>query len=133
MRRFVYAPDVEAYVQTNKGVLDLSEDIINGSVSLRLNGSSEFSLTLQNPHRKYLDTSLSPMDPIIIYLTRVKRMLVFSGYVDEAPIDQIYPEPVTITGSDTLKRLKYTYWNPQLPYVEQFLAKLGWTLDPQTG
>lgn len=133
MRRFVYAPDVEAYVQTNKGVLDLSEDIITGSVTLRINGSSEFSITLQNPHRKYLDTSLSPMDPIIIYLTRVKRMLVFSGYVDTAPIDQIYPEPVTITGSDTLKRLKYTYWNPQLPYVEQFLSKLGWVLDPQTG
>lgn len=133
MKRFVYSPDVEAYVQTKKGILDLTHDIIEGSITLRLNGVSSFELTLQNPHRKYLDTSLSSMDPIIIYLTRVKRMLAFSGYVDVAPIDQLYPEPVKITGSCTLKRLLYTYWNPQLPYVEQFLAKLGWTLDPQTG
>lgn len=133
MKRFVYAPDVEAYVQTKQGILDLSNDIIDGSITLRLNGVSSFSLTVQNPHRKYLDTSLSSMDPIVIYLTRVKRMLAFSGYVDVAPIDQLYPEPVTITGSCTLKRLLHTYWNPQLPYVEQFLAKLGWTLDPQTG
>lgn len=133
MKRFVYSPDVEAYVQTKKGILDLTHDIIEGSMTLRLNGVSSFSLTVQNPHRKYLDTSLSSMDPIIIYLSRVKRMLAFSGYVDVAPIDQLYPEPVTITGSCTLKRLLYTYWNPQLPYVEQFLYKLGWTLDPQTG
>lgn len=133
MKRFVYSPDIEAYVQTKKGILDLSEDIINGSMTLRLNGVSNFSLTLQNPHRKYLDTSLSSMDPIVIYLTRVKRMLAFSGYIDVAPVDQIFPEPVTITGSCTLKRLLYTYWNPQLPYVEQFLYTLGWTLDPLTG
>ena len=133
MKRFVYAPDVEAYIQTNKGVLDVSDDIINGSMTLRLNAVSSFSLTLQNPHRKYLDTSMMSMDPIIIYLTRVKRMLAFSGYIDSAPIDQLYPEPVTITGSCTLKRLLYTYWNPQLPYVEQFLYSMGWTLDPLTG
>src|SRR5690349_8453451 len=109
MKRFVYAPDVEAYIQTSKGILDVSDDIINGSITLKLNGVSNFTLTLQNPHRKYLDTSLMAMDPVVIYLTRVKRMLAFSGYVDEAPIDQLYPEPVTVTGSCTLKRLLYTY------------------------
>lgn len=133
MRRFVYSPDVEAYIQTSKGILDVSDDIINGSMTLMLNGASNFTLTLQNPHRKYLDTSLSSMDPIVIYLTRVKRMLAFSGYIDAAPVDQLYPEPVVITGSCTLKRLLHTYWNPQLPYVEQFLMTLGWSLDPQTG
>lgn len=131
-RRFVYAPDVEAFIQTSSGIIDVSDDIINGDMTLRLNAVSSFSLTLQNPHRKYLGV-IHSMDPIVIYLTRVKRMLAFSGYVDVAPIDQLYPEPVTITGSCTMKRLLHTYWNPALPYLEQFLYSMGWQLDPLSG
>lgn len=132
MKRFIYAPDVNAYIATSYGILDVSPDIINGSVTRRRDAASQATLVLQNPYRKYL-RKMKAMDRIVIYLTRVKPMLVFSGYLDSVPVDQLYPEPVTIKATCTLKRLLHTYWDPQLPYVTKFFADHGWTFDPLTG
>jgi uncharacterized protein (TIGR02594 family) len=144
MRRFVYAPDVNAYILTDSGLIDVSADIISGSVTRRINAVSNAQLTLQNPNRKYLrkqtvsgqkleeqgDLLFKPMDRIVIYLTRVKSIPVFSGYIDRAPYDQLYPGPVNITASCTLKRLMYTFWDPGLPFVMQWMAKYGWVWNP---
>src|SRR4051812_5279986 len=104
MKRFIYAPDVQAFIATEHQILDVSPDIISGSVTRRRDAASEAELVLQNPYRKYL-RRMKPMDRIVIYLTRVKPMLVFSGYLDSAPVDQLYPDTVTIRASCTLKRL----------------------------
>ena len=114
------------------GIADVSEDIISGSVTRRTNAASNAMLTLQNPRRKYL-RKFKPMDRIAIYLTRVKPMLVFTGYLDEVDIEQLYPAPITLTASCTLKRLLYTYWDPSLPYTQRFFQKHGWNWDIVTG
>jgi murein DD-endopeptidase MepM/ murein hydrolase activator NlpD len=134
MRRFAYAPDVNAYISTQEyGFIDVSADIISGDVTRRLNAVSNASLVIQNPNRKYLK-KIKPMDRIVIYLTRIhKPILVFSGYVDRAPFDQLFPGPVKITASCTLKRLLHTYWDPGLPFVQRWLSEYGWYYDPQSG
>jgi len=147
MRRFVYAPDVNAYILTDNGMIDVSADIISGSVTRRINAVSSAQLTLQNPNRKYLrkqtiqgqklqesgDLLFKPMDRIVIYLTRVKSIPVFSGYIDRAPYDQLYPGPVNITASCTLKRLQYTFWDTGLVFVQKWLMQYGWTPVQSTG
>jgi hypothetical protein len=137
MRRFVYAPDINAYVATDNGIIDLSQDVISGSVTRRVNAVSSAELVLQNPKRKYLkkgDPIIKPMDRIVIYLTRIyKPTLVFSGYIDRAPYDQLFPGPVKITASCTLKRLLHTYWDPGLPFVTRWLSQYGWMYDNATG
>jgi murein DD-endopeptidase MepM/ murein hydrolase activator NlpD len=134
MRRFVYAPDVNVYIASDDlGFIDLSPDVISGTVTRRVSAVSNASITVQNPYRKYLK-KIKPMDRIVIYLTRIhKPVLVFSGYVDRSPWDQLYPGPVTITASCTLKRLLYTYWDPGLPFVQKWLAQYGWFYDTSTG
>jgi hypothetical protein len=146
MRRFVYSPDVHAYIATeNHGVIDVSADIISGTVSRRLDAVSDASLTIQNPNRKYLRRPTNnsrtnwvplfkPMDRIVIYLTRIHQpMQVLAGYLDDVPYDQLYPGPVTLNASCTLKRLLYTYWDPGLQYAQGMLRKYGWELDLTTG
>lgn len=134
MRRFAYAPDANAYVATEDfGIIDLSPDIINGTVTRRVNAVSNAEITLQNPKSKYL-RKIKPMDRIVIYLTRIyKPTLVFSGYVDRAPYDQLFPGPVRITASCTLKRLLHTHWDPGLPFVQRWLSQYGWMYDTATG
>lgn len=132
MRRFVYSPSVTAYIKTDSGIVDVSPDIISGSVTRRVNAVSQAILELQNPYRKY-DKRFKPMDRIVIYLTRVKPMLVFSGYLDGATMDQLYPGPVSIRASCTLKRLLYTFWDPSLSYVQAFFQRHGWNFNVLTG
>lgn len=123
MRRLVYAPEVYAYVKSSTGrVYNLSNDIISGSVTRRLDAPSSASLMLQN-RNKYWNGRLLPMDRIIIYLKKTKPILVFSGYLDTVPYIQPYPGPITITATCTLKRLSFTYWDPTLPNVQLQMAK----------
>jgi hypothetical protein len=146
IRRFVYAPDVHAYIATeNHGVIDVSADIISGSVTRRLDAASDATLLIQNPNRKYLRKPTNnsrtnwiplfkPMDRIVIYLTRIHQpMQVFAGYLDDVPYDLLFPGPVTLNATCTLKRLLYTYWDPGLPSVQGMLKKYGWTYDFTTG
>lgn len=133
MRRFVYSPAVSAYISTEFGFIDVSDDIISGEVTRRINALSSAKLVLQNPNRKYLK-KIKPMDRIVIYLKRIHQpVLVFSGYIDRSPYDQLYPAPVTLTASCTLKRLLHTYWDPGLPFVTKWLGSYGWEYDTGTG
>jgi hypothetical protein len=52
------------------------------------------------------------MDRIIVFLQRINKIQVFTGYLDSAPFFDLYPTTTTISASCTLKRLMYTYWNP---------------------
>jgi cell wall-associated NlpC family hydrolase len=139
MRRFIYAPQVNVYINSSgKGTLDVSQDIINGSVHRVIDGVSTATITLQNPRSKYIGTLSHPifraMDQIVIFLTRwQKPMQVFAGYLDEVPYEQFIPGPVTLNASCTLKRLKYTWFDPSLIYVQKELQKYGWIYDPNSG
>lgn len=139
--RLVYAPTVTAYIQTGSGengeTVNISGDIISGSVTRRINAISSASITLQNRNMKY-NGMFQPMDKIVIYMKKVKPVLVFSGYLDSVPFLQAKPGPITITASCTLKLLEFTYFDPALPYVQTLMsayigagdAVAGW--DPLT-
>lgn len=122
MRRLVYAPEVTAYVRTETDTVNISNDIISGSITRRTDAPSSASLTLQN-RRMYYIGRFKPMDRIVIFLKKVKPILVFAGYLDEVPFLQPIPEPVTITASCSLKRLEFTYWDPGLPQVQLMMAQ----------
>ena len=137
MRRFVYVPKVEAYVrlESTGTVVDLTDDIVSGSVTRRLGAMSTASLTLQNKENKYTQRAqIRPMDRIIIRMARVGQpFVVFSGYVDESPYFQLYPGPVNLSASCPLKLLANTYFDPGLPYVSEFFAQFGWFYDVTSG
>lgn len=139
MQRLVYSPKAYAYVKTvNNGIVALSSDIVSGEVSRRVNQVSTASLTIRNDKRKWTTQGspvFRPMDPITIYLTRLPGypVQVFTGYLDQTPYYQLYPGTVTLTASCTLKRLLYTYWDPALPYVNEFMAQYGWIANRTTG
>ena len=140
MQRVVYAPEVFAYVYTSQGnYIDLTPDIISGTISRKVNQTSTATLLLQNtadpynpsnPNRVYMGGQIIPMDRIVIYLKRDKPVLVFSGYIDLAPYWQPYPRPVQIEASCTLKRLEFTYWDPGLAQIVGILNNIGFQMSP---
>jgi len=76
-----------------------------------------------------------PMDSITIWGSRFKNrpIQLFTGFLDSSPYLQLYPGAITLTGSCTLKRLLYTYWDPGLTAILGWLASYGWIPNPQTG
>lgn len=131
MQRLVYSPKVQAYVQTQEGILDISPFIVNGSVSRVVNEVSTAELTIRNPHKRFTkpgDPTFRPMDGITIFASRFKDRPVqlFTGYLDTTPYLQLFPGTCTIRASCTLKRLLYTYMDGGLPHTIDFFSKYGW-------
>lgn len=142
MKRLVYTPSIHAWVKTDTGVFDLSPYITDFNVDRRVNQTSYAEITFRNPKDKNgnfvfteaqgVDGSVRPMfhpmDPIIITLTRLKGrpVQVFTGYCDTTPYVQLQPGLARLTASCTIKRLLYTYWDPALPFVRDFMAQNGW-------
>lgn len=148
MDRLAYTPRLEIFIRNERSqrVIDVSDDIINGNVTLRLNAMSTATFTLQNKFGKYLtpDTKditkpqeryvFDPMDRIVIRMARVGTAFpIFSGYLDEVPYYQLYPGAVTFTASDALKLLQYTFFDPGLVYLTTYFASFGWIYDPTSG
>lgn len=157
MKRFTYTPQVKAFINITSGnpdtnpnygeTIDVSEDIISGQVIRNLNRPSSATLTLQNKNGKYLggysnnfnDSRSSgyiftPMDRITISMSRIgEPFQVFSGYLDTVPAFQLYPDSITLRASCTLKRLRYTYFDPGIPFFIQYFAQLGYSYDPTSG
>ncbi len=144
MRRIAYSPEVRVYIQPNEkkengelvDPIDISKDIIEGSIERRSNDISTARFVLQGRRLGkendsdsttsiLLSKKIRPMDRIVVYLKKTKPMLVFSGYIDLVPLGQFVPEPVVIEASCSLKRLQYTYWDPTLPNVMQALIQMG--------
>lgn len=143
MRRLVYSPKVNVYIKADTGIYDLSPYITNCTVDRKVNQVSNANVTFRNPDfiwtkNKYTDPITKedvvgpvfhPMDPIIISMTRLRDrpIQVFTGFCDSTPYLTLFPGTVQLTSSCTLKRLLYTYWDPGLPFVQEWMAKHGWT------
>lgn len=116
MSTFVYAPTITAHVSvTNKQgvstIVDISEDLIAGQLTLRTNGVHVFQFQLQNAQRKY-DGLIRPMDRIVISMSRIGAPLrTFSGYMNNGPIFSVWPRVLNMTASCTLKKLQFWYWD----------------------
>jgi hypothetical protein len=148
MQRLVYAPKVYAWVKldgshplADKGPFNLTPYITGGSVTRRINKVSSAELTIRNPQKKFTSKTkeglpfFRPMDPITIWMSRLNNypVQVFTGYIDRSPYLQLHPGVVNIMASCTLKRLLHTYWDPALPYVEEFMREYNWIVNRQTG
>ena len=131
---FSYSPKVEAYVASYRtgDMIDLTPDIIDATVNRCLDDPSTATITLSNSFKKY-NRQIEPMDKIMIWMTRLQRTLVFTGYVDSAPFYSIYPGKVELTASDTLKRLQYTFWDPSLPSSINMVSKHIFNSDAPQG
>lgn len=112
-----YTPMINATVRSRQEVgykyYDISDDITDFSITLNTDGCSTFSITLQNVKNKY-DGVFTPMDTIVIWLTKSERYQVFSGYITNVPMFTLYSGPVTIKGKDVLWRLQSLYWDSGL-------------------
>ena len=152
MRRIVYSPEVQVFVQpggfgpNGKPLppVDISNDIVEGSITRKSDDISTAHFVVQNRRisskaiesaddedersivsQRLLLSNLRPMDRIVVYLKKTKPILVFTGYLDLVPMLQFVPEPVVIEASCTLKRLQFTYWDPTLPSVMNTLMNIG--------
>lgn len=138
MKRLVYSPKAFVYVRTDAGVVNLSEYVVSGNVSRKIDQVSTAEVTIRNPHRRFTQAgnpTFRPMDAITIFLQRLpgSPVQVFTGYLDSTPYYQMYPGTATLTASCTLKRLQYTFFDPGLPFMRTFLNKYGWYPDGQGG
>lgn len=129
--RIVYSPEVQVYILPggSDAPIDISNDIIEGTITRRTEAVSTASFLIQSRKNKENDMLLSqllrPMDRVVIYLKKTKPILIFSGYLDLVPVFQAMPEPFVIEASCTLKRLEFTYWDPNLPKVYETLQQYG--------
>jgi cell wall-associated NlpC family hydrolase len=110
---FAYSPAVWVYIQsTAQGqTYDVSGDLVRGQIVLRSNAPHQMSVTLMNKNRRY-DTLFSPNDLFTIYLKRVRRLQVISGYLDSVPWYSTWERSVQIYGTCTMKRLLQKRWDP---------------------
>jgi hypothetical protein len=138
--RFCYTPKAYAYTKDSSGtVWNLTDYITAGEVQRLVNQASTASLTLRNPQKRFTTPSqgatFHPMDAITIFLERLEGfpVQVFTGYLDDTPYWQMYPGTITLNATCTLKKLLYMYFDPSLPYVANFLAKMGWLYGPTNG
>lgn len=138
MKRLVYSPKVYIFIKDQDGEIhDVSSYIVKGTVSRLIDQVSTANITLRNPRALFTThvedgvvvfPKFFPMDPITIYLRRIRQrpVRVFTGFLDKAPFLQLFPGTVTFTASCTLKRLVHTYFDPALPYTMSFLVNYGW-------
>jgi hypothetical protein len=124
-KTLVYSPDCQAIIATDKGMIDLSPDLVSGNIQRNGDGVSFAKLTMANKGLRYTN-SMKRMDRIVIRMRRLSMWVtVFSGYLNSVPVVNLYPGTVTITASCTLKRLKYTYWDPGLAASAALFDQMG--------
>lgn len=148
MKRLIYAPKVYVFVRCSNligynstPIRDLSADVVSGSITRNVNNLSTAEVVLKNRFFKHIKDEQTgrsvflPMDLITIWLQRVagKPIQVFTGYLDSVPYYQMYPGNCILKASCTLKKLKYTWFDPGLPTFASWLKKKGWTYNPDTG
>lgn len=135
MKRIVYSPKVQAFVKTDKGIIDLTPHLVRGSVTRKLDQVSSANLEFRNPDEIFTPETgavIHPMDPIVIFMGRFKNrpIQVFTGYVDSAPYFSIKAGgDITLDASCTLKRLLYTYYDPGLRFFHKFIQAQGWSVN----
>jgi hypothetical protein len=71
------------HVRTARGIVDLTEDMVQWEMNLRENAVHTFNFRVQNTQRKY-DGRILPQDPISIGLKRINWVQNFTGYLTKA-------------------------------------------------
>ena len=144
MKRLVYSPKAFVFVKDqNNQIHNISQYVTGGNIVRKIDQVSTASITLRNPEMiftSHLDEDglasrplFHPMDPITIYLRRVKDrpVRVFTGFLDKSPYLQLFPGTVSLEASCTIKRIQHTYFDPALIYTRDFLTTYGWIMTPE--
>lgn len=122
MGTLLYSPAIKVYVSTEKhGTIEVSDDLVDGTLVRRSDGVSSFNFTLQNARRKY-DGVFAPNDRIVVMMRRITWMRVFTGYLNSVPLLTAWPRVVPLAASCSLKRLQYWYWDSGLPSSQTMVA-----------
>lgn len=107
----IYSPAVSIVIESARGgIIDVSDDIAQGTVTLRQSGSHTLNVTLNNPYRKY-DGIFAPNDRVVVQLKRFRWLQVMSGYLTRVPHFSTFPRSISITGECSLKALKNFPWD----------------------
>ena len=117
---FSYAPDIACSIYTTSGVLDVSADIIDVTVTRNIAAVSQVQMDLANPGKKY-NGVINTMDRIVVFLKRTDWVQVFTGYVTLAPVETLIPTSVNVSADCTLRILQNTYWDDTLQQFQQLL------------
>lgn len=120
MSTLVYAPSVQIHIATTKGIIDVSADIIRGSVTRNTNAPSALEFDLLNPRHKY-DGLFTPMDRVVCYLRRTRQLLSFSGYLNTVPVWSAAGGNIHLDATDTLKRLQQFLWDPHSSKAQELI------------
>jgi len=127
---YFYSPDIKIFVKSsskkdkdgNFEIIDVSEDITNFSITRQTNSTSNANFTLVNKGWKYTlspesitsgQTSLpiETMDQVVIYLKRDTYLQYFTGYITNAPIVTLVPQPVTFEAQCTIYKIQNSFWD----------------------
>jgi hypothetical protein len=66
------------------------------------------------------------MNRITVFLKRINKVQVFSGYLDSVPGFSLYANTCEIKATCTLKRLMNTWWDPGLASSQNLLTQGTW-------
>ena len=108
------------YQGAGNKIIDVTDDIVSGTVMLRENASHAFSFSLANFRRKY-DGVFAPNDRIIIQMKRIRWLQVAAGYLTTVPYLSATGRTVSIRGECTLKRLRFHPYDSGLESVTTLL------------
>lgn len=147
MRRLIYSPKCYAFIHSSNlnQVIDVSDDVLSGSVDRVVGDYSTARLTLRNSSKsgsdrgKYIRRAgkqvFLPNDLITIWLQRAAGHPIqqFTGYLDTAPMFELYPRAVDISATCTLKKVAYTWFDPGIQFFQKWANEAGWIFDPATG
>jgi hypothetical protein len=121
MPTFIYSPGVKVFIQTEKsGLVDISEDLVEGTMQRRGDGISTFQFSVSNPQRKY-DSVFTPNDRIVVMMKRLAWVRTYTGLLNSVPLITAWPMVVPLTSSCSLKRLQYWYWDANAPVTQQMI------------
>lgn len=139
LRRVVYSPKAYVFIYSRKtgNVVDVSNDVVSGSVQRMINQPSKATVTLRNDDWKYtgkFNPTFYPMDGITIWLQKFagRPIQVFTGFVDSVPYFQAYPGQIEIKATCTLKRFMYSHFDPGVGFLEWLTSK-GWIPNNNSG
>lgn len=112
MSTLVYSPGIKVYIDTFKnGLLDVSDDLIGGTLTRRQDQPSSHNFSLNNARRKY-DNVFMPNDRIVVMMKRLTWMRTYTGYLNKVPLFSAWPRVIDLTSTCSLKRLQYFLWDP---------------------
>lgn len=113
MATLLYTPGVKViiFASSTQQYIDVSQDVKGGNLTLNADNPHSLTLNMSNYQGKYSNL-FTPNDRVIVQMKRVTWLQVFAGYLDQVPLFQVFPNPIQLQATCSLKRIKFHYWDP---------------------